>query len=361
MMKRFIVDDDITIAETLPGSFYSDQNIFDEIREKIFYKTWNWIGDHSLIPHQNSVHPFVLYERYIDDPLLICRNESGKLICLSNVCTHRGNILATHPGQMRDLICMYHGRRFSRDGEMKSMPEFEEAKNFPRSCDHLKSFSVDSLGPFLFMSFDPKFEFNQIKKVISERVGFLPLDHFKLDISSSKDYLVNCHWALYCDNYLEGFHIPFVHPDLNTLLDYKNYNTLTYDHLSLQIGHARGGEFTFDLPKRHPDEGKDIAAYYYWIFPNIMLNFYPWGLSVNVVKPINVNRTKVSFLTYIYDDSKFDNKASALLDKVEREDEFVVEGVHKGLKSHHYTTGRFSPKMEKGVHHFQRLLANYLN
>ena len=173
--------------------------------------------------------------------------------------------------------------------------------------------------------------------------------------------MVNCHWALYCDNYLEGFHIPFVHKDLNSVLDYGSYRTELFDFGTLQVGYAKDGEEVFDLPADHPDYGQSIGAFYFWLFPNIMLNFYPWGLSVNVVKPINQNKTRVSFITYVYDETKLDLGAGAALDKVEREDEFVVEGVHKGMHSHGYTTGRFSPKRERGVHHFHRMLAEIIN
>ena len=92
-----------------------------------------------------------------------------------------------------------------------------------------------------------------------------------------------------------------------------------------------------------------------------MLNFYPWGLSINVITPINKNRTKVSFIQFMLDESKYDIGAGGLIDKVEREDEFVVEGVNKGLKSRYYSTGRFSPTMEKGVHHFHSLLSKSIN
>ena len=78
----------------------------------------------------------------------------------------------------------------------------------------------------------------------------------------------------------------------------------------------------FDLPEGHIDYGKKVAAYYYWVFPNMMFNFYPWGLSINVVRPISINRTKVSFLSYVYDPSKLDKGAGSALEKVEREDEF---------------------------------------
>ena len=92
-----------------------------------------------------------------------------------------------------------------------------------------------------------------------------------------------------------------------------------------------------------------------------MLNFYPWGLSINIVKPINIKKTKVQFLSYVYDESKLDLGAGASLDKVEREDEFVVEGVQKGINSKFYKAGRFSPSKEKGVHHFHTLLSNSYN
>ena len=174
--------------------------------------------------------------------------------------------------------------------------------------------------------------------------------------------MVNSHWALYCDNYLEGFHIPFVHNDLNNVLDYEKYDTEIDEYFNLQIGYSKeGDDSVFDFPKDHQDYKKNISAYYYWIFPNIMVNVYPWGISINIIKPINMNKTKVSFLSYVYDESKLDQGAGSNLDKVEREDEFVVEGVNKGLKSRYYSTGRFSPTMEKGVHHFHSLLSKAIN
>ena len=269
--------------------------------------------------------------------------------------------MAHHPGKMKQLTCMYHGRRFELDGSFKSMPEFEKAKDFPRPCDGLHQFKLHNWCSHLFVGLDPTFDFSQVIDIMNQRVGFLPLGEFKLDTSANKDYIINCHWALYCDNYLEGFHIPFVHEDLNKALDYGSYKTEIYEHFNLQIGYSQGGEEVFDLPEGHPDYGKNVAAYYYWVFPNMMFNFYPWGLSINIVKPIHLNKTKVSFITYVYDESKINTGAGALLDKVEREDEFVVEGVHKGLQSKFYTSGRFSPTREKGVHHFHGLLAKYLN
>jgi len=116
----------------------------------------------------------------------------------------------------------------------------------------------------------------------------------------------------------------------------------------------------FDLPPSSPDYGQKVSAYYYWMFPNTMLNFYPWGLSVNVVKPQAPDLTRVSFLCYVWDPSRLGRGAGAALDRVEREDEVVVELVQKGLRSRFYDRGRFSPAREKGVHHFHRLLAQFM-
>ena len=104
-----------------------------------------------------------------------------------------------------------------------------------------------------------------------------------------------------------------------------------------------------------------MGAYYFWVFPNLMFNFYPWGLSLNVVQPLDVARTKVQFRTFVWDESALEKGAGADLDRVEREDEAIVENVQLGVRSRLYDRGRFSPDMEAGVHHFQRLLVQQLN
>ena len=361
MNFNFFINKDISKAETLPGWFYHDASIFEAMKEKIFARSWQWIGDASQVKLAGMVQPFSFMEGLLEEPMLLVRNADESIRCLSNVCTHRGNRVVDHAGSYHNLMCAYHGRRFELDGSFKSMPEFTQTQDFPRPCDSLHSFPLHQWGPFLFTSVFPEFSFEGIAAIMQERVGFLPLHEFIFHPTKCKDYLVNAHWALYCDNYLEGFHIPFVHRDLNAVLDYGQYSTLLFDHCNLQIGYAKDGEESFNLPEGHIDYGKNIGAYYFWIFPNMMFNFYPWGLSINIVKPINIDKTKVSFLTYVYDESKLHSGAGAMLDKVEREDEYVVENVHRGLKSRVYTTGRFSANREQGTHHFHQLLASFLN
>ncbi len=361
MHYNFIIDKDINKAETLPSKFYMNESIFELVKIKIFSKSWQWIGHEDLIDKPNSVCPLNLMDDFLDEPILLTKDQKGVISCLSNVCTHRGNLLALTPVKTKKLVCMYHGRRFNLNGDFEFMPEFEKTKNFPRECDNLFNFPIEKWGPFLFMGIDPQYDIKKVFEKINKRIGFLPLKDFSLREDLGKDYIVDANWALYCDNYLEGFHIPFVHEDLNKELDYGDYDTEIYDYFNVQVGYTNDSSIAFDFPKNHVDYGKKIAAYYFWVFPNMMFNFYPWGLSINIVKPIAVNKTKVSFIPYVYDSSKLDSGAGSILDKVEKEDEFVVQNVQRGMRSKYYDTGRFSPTREKGVHHFHLLVSDFLN
>ena len=361
MKHSFDINPDISLAKTLPSSFYRDEKIFDQIRKNIFLKSWQFIDDNSQIKLNNSYLPKTILDGFLTEPIVLTMDNNSKIHCLTNVCTHRGNIVAMGPGKSKKLTCCYHGRTFELDGSFRSMPEFEETKNFPTENDNLHSFPVEKWGPLIFAGLNPSFDFKNVLNIMNERIGFLPLDQFSLDSNLSKDYLVHCHWALYCDNYLEGFHIPFVHDGLNKVLDYSNYKTELYEHCNLQIGFSDESNEVFNFPKDHMDYGSNIAAYYFWVFPNMMFNFYPWGLSINIVKPLSINKTKVSFLTYVYDESKLHKGAGNDIDKVEREDEFIVENVNNGIQSSFYKEGRYSPTREQGVHHFHCLLAQFLN
>jgi choline monooxygenase len=361
MANKYFIDPDITQAETLPASFYRDEQVFERLKETVFLHSWHWIGDENLVKKPQQVYPFILFDGFLTEPLLLTKNEEGQISCLSNVCTHRGNLVADEPGSTKRLQCMYHGRRFNLDGKFEFMPEFKTAKNFPRPCDDLHRFSLQQWGTLLFAGLAPSFDFSSVLARMDERIGFLPLNDFKHAPDHSKDYAVNSHWALYCDNFLEGFHIPYVHPELNKVLDYRDYTTEIYDYCNVQVGYSDDPSVCFDLPEGHMDYGKNVAAYYFWVFPNMMFNFYPWGLSINVVKPLAVDKCKVSFISYIYDETKLEAGAGSILDTVEMEDEYVVEGVQKGVRSRFYQAGRFSPTREQGVHHFHSLLARFMN
>ena len=360
MSRNYEVDADIRKASTLPAAYYQDREAFERSKDSYFANSWQFVGDGILAKVPGQVFPFTFMPGLLDEPLLLTRDTEDALHCVSNVCTHRGMMVCEGAGNERFLRCRYHGRRFGLDGGFKSMPEFEDVCNFPSEADNLRKVPFHVWGNLIFASLQPAASFETVFAPIIERLGWMPFHEFRLDASNSRDYVVKAHWALYVDNYLEGFHIPFVHSALNDLLEYDSYETHTYDWGCLQLAEAKSDEGIFDLPASSRDYGRRISAYYYWIFPNLMLNFYPWGLSINVIRPLGMDNTKVSFIRYVWDESKLGVGAGADIDRVEREDEQVVELVQRGLRSRFYGSGRFSPKREIGTHHFHRMLAERL-
>lgn len=354
------IEPDIRRARTLPASVYSRSDWFGLQRERVFTRSWQFLADADAVKVPGAVNPVILLEGLLDEPLVVARDREDRLHCHSNVCTHRGTLVCEGASVQAFLRCRYHGRRFGLDGRFQSSPGFETAEGFPSGADDLPAVAFGALGKLLFASLAPPVPFAEWVRELQARCGFLPFERAVFDPARSRDYLVQANWALYCDNYLEGFHIPFVHAGLAQAIDYAQYRTELFAHSVLQLGVAAEGEDAFAIPEGHPDHGSRIAAYYWWLFPNTMVNLYPWGISLNVVKPLAVDRTRVSFLSFVWDDSRLDRGAGASLDRVEREDEAIVESVQRGVRSRLYERGRYSPEHEQGVHHFHRLLLESL-
>ena len=357
-MNIFNVNADICRAETLSSEFYTSEKYFHESKEKIFARSWQLAG---LAGEVKNLKPHTILENFLDEPILFSRSNE-ELQCFSNVCTHRGKILIENSCEAKGIRCPYHGRRFDLSGMFLSMPEFEQAENFPGERDDLPQIPFGVWEDFLFVSVNPIAPLQNFLAEMREKLK--PLDLKNLKFAAARDYTVKAHWALYCENYLEGFHIPFVHGSLNEAIDFGSYKTETFRFSSLQTGIAKragmqksasateyGATFDFD---------DKIAALYFFIFPNLMFNFYPWGLSVNIVKPLAPEQTKVSYLTFVSDESKLEKGAGKDLNLVELEDQAVVESVQKGINSRFYDRGRYSPTREQGTHHFHRLIAEFM-
>lgn len=359
-MQRYSIDPDIRVAATLPGKFYTDSGVYAHARERVFATSWQPIGDSAHVREPSMAWPVTLLDGCLDEPLLVTRDASGKLHGLSNVCTHRGAILVNEPCRRTSLTCAYHGRRFELNGKLKSAPEFEAALDFPRASDDLQRVELATLGPLVFAALRPSTPFAELIAPFAERLHWIPFDEFEFAPDRSRDYVVHANWALYCDNFLEGFHIPFVHPALNAALAFEEYATELHPNSSVQLGLAKDGELAFDPPRGSADHGRRIAGYYWWFFPNWMLNVYPWGLSMNVVQPLSIDRTRVAFWTYVWREDLLDRGAGSGLHQVELEDEDVVHSVQRGVRSRSYDRGRYSPTREQGVHHFHRMLLERL-
>lgn len=338
-MPQFDIDPDIRKARTLVSDFYTDPAFFELSKERIFARSWHFLGREDEF---ENLKPATLLPGTLDEPVLLTKSGE-KFRCISNVCTHRGKVLVDEPCAASLIRCGYHGRRFALDGKFLSMPEFDGVEDFPSEADDLRRIPFEMWNGFLFASLDPA---APIADFVGEASlwaeGLFPNG---LAISGTREYQINAHWALYCENYLEGFHIPYVHKSLNEIVDYGTYTTETFRFSSVQTGY---------------DDLGNIVARYLFVFPNLMFNYYPWGVSVNIVRPVNHKRTIVEFLTYVADEDLKNTGAGSDLHGVELEDEAVVESVQKGISSRFYTHGRYSPTREQGTHHFHRLIAEFI-
>ena len=240
------------------------------------------------------------------------------------------------------------------------MPGFEGACDFPSRADDLPRVALELAAGHAFVSLEPHLPFAQWAGDALERLAWLPMQAWAHDAARDRTWSFDAHWALYVENYLEGLHIPFVHPGLNAALDMTAYRYELAPHGVLQLALARPGEPALEPPEGHRDHGLRVAAYYWWLFPNLMLNVYPWGLSVTVVEPVSPTHTRVHFRSFVADAARLAQGAGGALDTVELEDEAAVLSVQRGLRSRLYANGRYAPHHEQGVHHFHRLLGQAL-
>jgi len=218
------------------------------------------------------------------------------------------------------------------------------------ACIHLDPIYVSEWQGLVFAAVTrPLITTDELLAGIPERIE--PIDLAKLDFHTQVAYDLECNWKVYVDNYLEGYHLPQVHPGLNRLLDYRSYTTHTAAWYSWQHSPLDGSQGPYAAGEAH----------YYFVFPNLMLNILPGRLQINRVLPVSQRQCRVLF-DYYYADMesaaarKMIEADLRFSDEVQKEDIGICERVQKGLESGCYTAGRLSPKREAGVHHFQELV-----
>jgi len=335
-------------SETVPSSWYTDPRFLKFENEIIFSKMWQNVGHLDKVPNPGDY----FISTVADNPVVVVRDREGVLRAFYNVCRHRGGPLATNDGNCKVFQCHYHGWTYLLDGSLRGVPDFDRVELFDKKDFGLVPIQVATWENLVFVNLsnspDP---IEKYFKGIGERIA--PMSLSGKNFYKRVEYKVRCNWKVYMDNYLEGYHLPFVHPELTKMLDYTKYVTEAYDWYSLQFS-----PFSEEDSVYKRDEGE---AFYYCIFPNFMLNILPGRLQTNVVVPITHDLTRVIF-DYYYDDIASENTLKLAeedlrySDSVQAEDIEICEHVQRGLSSRAYDRGRFSVKRELGVYHYQTLL-----
>ena len=351
----FDINPEISKASTLPKEFYLDHQYFEFCHENIFPNSWQLVADKRILQN-NNIYPLTFLPNFVNEPLVLI-NQDNDINCFSNVCTHRAHLVVNKPHSGSKLRCMYHGKTFNLDGSFNSMLGFENTENFPTEKDNLQPIPIKRWKNFIFVSLSGEINIMPALNDVEKRLPLYPFEDLIYDENNSKSWEIDAHWALYCENYLESFHVPYVHKGLTKEIDLTTYETIPLENAVLQIAESKELSNVF---QNIENQEQKLYGLYYWIFPNLMLNFYSWGLSVNIIEPISPSRTRIRFLSYPIKNKAQPSNGDATLNQVEIEDQTIVLGIQKGINSRFYSSGRYSPQHEKGIHHFHLLINKYL-
>jgi choline monooxygenase len=240
------------------------------------------------------------------------------------------------------------------------MPEFAGVCNFRREDNGLVPIAVDVWENFVFVNLSPA------PSPLGEFLGDLikriePLGLGALQFHSRKEYTLNCNWKVYVDNYLDGgYHVPHLHKGLNSVLDYTHYTIENGQHYCLQSSPMVVSEEHAQVSATRTGD----RAWYFWLYPNFMINVYEGVMDTNLVLPLGPGKCRVIFDFFFADVSPardaYNTASIATSDKVQDEDVSICEAVQRGLGSRAYGAGRLSVRREAGEHLFHRLLARDL-
>ena len=341
-------------AYTIPACWYTDECIAELERENIFGRTWQAVARSGELGEPGE---FVTTD-LAAEPLVLVRGTDQRLRGFYNVCRHHAAALATEPhGSASIFRCPYHGWSYGLDGSLKGAPELEGVCGFDRTQNGLVPVRVESWEGLVFVNLDAD------APSLSEFLGGLvqrvaPLNLSALKFFERRAYTLNCNWKVFVDNYLDGgYHVPHLHKGLNSVLDYKQYTIENEDRYCLQSSPMVASKEDANVAATRTGE----RAWYFWQYPNFMLNIYAGYMDTNLVLPDGVNRCKVIFDFYFDDVSEAaterNRQSIAVGERVNDEDVEICEAVQRGLRSRAYGAGRLSVRREKGEHLFHRLLA----
>ena len=342
-------------ASTIPSPWYVDARVADLELENVFSKTWQVIGRTDQIQKAGDFLTFTV----AGEPIVAVRGSDGQLRAFYNVCRHHAAAVVTEScGHAQILHCPYHGWNYGLDGSLKGMPEFEGVKGFDRSANGLVPVKVATWEKFVLVNLDPNAEpVERFLGRIMQRMA--PLEVTKLHYVASRQYDIACNWKVFVDNYLDGgYHVPHLHKGLNSVLDYKQYTIENEDRYCLQSSPM----VSSDEDAATGATRKGDRAWYFWQYPNFMINCYAGYMDTNLVIPVDVDHCRVIFDFYFGEVAtdaarKYNEESIAVGDRVQSEDLGICEAVQRGLKSRAYGAGRLSVRREAGEHLFHRLLA----
>jgi len=355
ILSAYNANADLAEAYTIPAQWYTDPRILDLELRNVFSRTWHCVARREQVESPGQY----VSATVAGEPVVVVRGSDRKLRAFFNVCRHHAMTVMNEPcGHTPHLRCPYHGWTYNLEGELRGMTEFEGVCNFDRAKNGLFPIGVDTWERFVFVNLDE--DAAPLKDFLGKLVELAkPLGFSELKFVERRSYTLNCNWKVYVDNFLDGgYHVPHMHKGLNSVLDYKNYTIENVDRCCVQsspVAVDQGSEANAAATR------KGDRAYYFWQYPNFMLNWYEGYLDTNLVIPLGVDRCEVIFDFYFGNTAEsqvpYIRQSIEVSHQVQIEDIAICDGVQRGLSSRAYQAGRLSVRREAGEHLFHRLVA----
>ena len=355
-LEQIIAKFDATLplerAWTIPGDWYTDLRVEALEHETVWSRTWQMV---ARVPQVTEPGQFVT-ATVAGEPIVVVRGADGELRAFYNVCRHHAAAVMTAPcGKVDRLRCPYHGWTYDLAGKLRGLPEMDGVADLDKSTMGLVPVSVATWEHFVFVHLDP--DPMPLVEFLGPLVGQVaPLGLTNLHFAERREYTLNCNWKVFVDNYLDGgYHVPHLHAGLSSILEYTDYTIENFERFCLQSSPIDASVVSMTANVRR---GK---ALYYWLYPNLMLNWYEGYLDTNLVIPLGIDRVKVIFEFYFAEVSEAtmerNRQSMAVSEKIQDEDHAICESVQRGLGSRAYGAGRLSVRREAGENLFHTLLA----
>ena len=341
-------------AHTIPAPWYTDSRIAELERLNVFSRSWQFAARLEQLENPGQYVTITV----AGEPIVIVRGSDKKLRAFFNVCRHHAMTVMNEPcGHAPHMRCPYHGWTYNLEGELRGMTEFDGVRDFDRAKNGLVPIRLETWERFVFVNLDSNAApLKEFLGKLADLAKLLGLSELKF--VERRSYTLDCNWKVYVDNFLDGgYHVPHMHKGLNSVLDYTNYTIENVDRCCVQWSPV-----TVDSTSEANAAAtrKGDRAYYFWQYPNFMLNWYEGYLDTNLVIPLAVDRCEVIFDFYFGNTSESEmpyiRQSIEVSHQVQIEDIAICDGVQRGLSSRAYQAGRLSVRREAGEHLFHRLL-----
>ncbi len=355
-------------ARGLPNAHYTDPEKFTEESHALFGAGWAGLAVASDVPEPGDAVPIT----FLGIPLLLIRGRDNTVRVFQNICRHRGMILVEEPRKIEGAIrCPYHSWCYSTQGQLVATPHvagpgFNSHAEMDRNTLGLIDVRSHVWRDVVWINLSgtaPAFE-EATADVIARWSDFeQPIHHGGPD--SQFTLTVKANWKLAVENYCESYHLPWVHPGLNSYSRLEDHYNIEMDGLTSGQGTLVYRQLTSEAGAVFPDfddlDAKwDAGAEYLAIYPNVLLGVHRDHAFAIVLRPNGPAETE-EFVHLYYaspnTDEALRQRNAEQWKVVFEEDIFVVEGMQRGRSAPGFDGGRFSPAMDGPTHCFHRWAA----